>query len=76
MQRGKRIEKKDKRRMKREETYVTREQRMSGERREIRDHRRDERAERSVTCGHTKVNSVESKRCAVPGEGTPDVYSH
>ena len=76
MLRGKRIEKKDKRRMKREETYVTREQRMSRERREIRDHRRDERAERSVTCGHTRVNSVESKRCAVPGEGTPDVYSH
>lgn len=61
--------------MKRKETYVTREQRMSGERRERRDRRRDERGERGVTCGHTRVNFVESKRCAAPGEGTPNVYS-
>ena len=75
VQRGNKIEKKDERRMKRKETYVTREQRMSGERRERRDRRRDEIAEGSVTCGHTRVNFVESKRCAVPGKGTPDVYS-
>jgi hypothetical protein len=55
---------------------MTREQRMSGERREKRERGRDDRAYRSVTCGHTGVNSVESKRCATPSEGTTDVYSH
>ena len=76
VQRGNKIEKKDERRMKRKETYVTREQRMSGERREKRERGRDDRAYRGVTCGHTGVNSVESKRCATPSEGTTDVYSY
>ena len=54
---------------------MTREERMSGERREIRDERREKRAERSVTCGQRRVNSDERKRCGVPCEENPNLDS-
>ena len=43
-----------------------------GERKEIREDRRENRAEKSVTCGQRRVNSDERKRCGVPCEGNPD----
>ena len=45
------------------------------EREEIRDDRREKRADRSVTCGQRRVNSDERKRCGVQCEETPDLYS-
>ena len=78
VRRGQRVNKitKQMRRQERTEASMTREQRMSGERREKRERGRDDRAYRSVTRGHTGVNSVERKRCATPSEGTTDVCSH